>query len=238
MPVYLLSQALTFPSPEDADEDGLLAIGGDLSLERLVLAYSMGVFPWYSENDPIMWWSPDPRMVIEPETFKPSRSLKKLQAKGHYRISMDEAFEAVIQNCSHISRREQDGTWITNEMTKAYVSLHHYGVAHSIECWDDDKLVGGLYGLSFGDCFFGESMFSKQSNVSKLAFWALMDYTQAVGITFVDCQLHNEHLESLGASAIPRSDFLQRLYKDVQAETRMGVWTDEFTIRCSLCRGD
>lgn len=228
MTVYMLSDALSFPSPENADEEGLLAVGGDLTPERIVLAYSMGIFPWYSEGDPVMWWSPDPRMVIRPEEFRPSRSLRKVYGKSTYRLSMDTDFEAVVRQCARVPRRGQDGTWITEDMINAYLALHESGIGHSVECWDGDKLVGGLYGLSLGDCFFGESMFSKQSDVSKLAFWALMQYGEMIGIKFVDCQLYNDHLASLGAYPIPRAEFLQRLYRDVQADTRLGPWTERF----------
>ena len=228
MTVYMLSNSLSFPSPEDADQEGLLAIGGDLSPERLVLAYSMGIFPWFSEEDPILWWSPDPRMVIRPEDFEPSRSLRKAYKRGEYRLSMDEDYEAVVRACARVPRRGQDRTWITQEMQNAYIALHRTGVGHSVECWSGDDLVGGLYGLSLGDCFFGESMFSKRSNTSKLAFWALTHHCREVGIRLVDCQLHNEHLESLGAYIVSRSEYLQQLYGLVSADTRKGSWTEAF----------
>lgn len=234
MPVFMLSEALSFPDPEDASEEGLLAIGGDLSPQRLVLAYSQGIFPWYSDGDPLMWWSPEPRMVIRPGEYAPPRSLRRLHAKNRYRISMDEAFESVLRYCSEVPRRGQDGTWITNEMTEAYLSLHQSGIGHSVECWEEDTLVGGLYGLSLGNCFFGESMFSKRSNTSKLAFWALMRYAEEIGLKLIDCQLHNDHLERLGAYPIPRSEFLKQLYTHVHAETRIGSWTKNFaTLRNS-----
>ena len=230
MPLYLLSEDLAFPSPEQADTEGLLAIGGDLSPQRLVLAYSTGIFPWYSEGEPILWWSPDPRMVIRPEEFCPSKSLKKVAKKQTYRLSMDEAFEDVMRACGRMIRNGQDGTWITHDMIEGYRALHEIGVAHSVECWRGDQLVGGLYGLSLGNAFFGESMFSKDSNTSKLAFWALNDYAGAVGIEFIDCQLHNPHLESLGAYTIPRKEYLPWLYKAIEKDTRRGQWTTDFAV--------
>jgi leucyl/phenylalanyl-tRNA--protein transferase len=228
MSIYLLSDDLRFPSPTNADKEGLLAIGGDLSPERLVMAYSTGIFPWYSQGDPIMWWSPDPRMVIRPEEFRPSASLRKSFKKSGLRISMDEAYPSVMGQCSSIPRRGQDGTWITGEMMTGYANLFEIGVGHSVECWEGDQLVAGLYGLSLGNCFFGESMFAKQSDASKIAFWALMRYAQEIGIEFVDCQLHNDHLERLGAYTIPREEYMRWLYKALVGETRQGAWTDGF----------
>ena len=228
MPLYLLSEELAFPSPDQADAEGLLAIGGDLVPQRLVLAYSTGIFPWYNEGEPILWWSPDPRMVIRPEEFRPSKSLRKWARKHSFRLSMDEDFESVLRACSRIPRPRQGGTWITNDMVEAYLALHEVGVAHSIECWEGDCLVGGLYGLSLGNVFFGESMFSAASNASKLAFWALNQYAESTGLEFIDCQLHNSHLESLGAYTIPRKEYLQWLYAALQHDTRMGPWTKDF----------
>ncbi|MFP6583832.1 MAG: leucyl/phenylalanyl-tRNA--protein transferase [Candidatus Hydrogenedentota bacterium] len=230
MSIYLLSDDLRFPSPTNADEEGLLAIGGDLSPERLVMAYSMGIFPWYSAGDPIMWWSPDPRMVIRPGEFRPSTSLRKSYRKMKLRLSMDEAFEQVIRNCSGIPRGNQEGTWITEEMRESYCQLHELGVAHSLECWNSETLVGGLYGLSLGNCFFGESMFAKQSDASKLAFWALMRYADTAGIEFVDCQLHNDHLESLGAYTIKREEYMRWLYRSLESQTRQGSWGEAFSL--------
>jgi leucyl/phenylalanyl-tRNA--protein transferase len=167
-------------------------------------------------------------MIIRPEEFRPSRSLRKVYTKSDYRLSMDEDFDAVVRQCALVPRRGQDGTWITEDMITAYISLHRSGIGHSVECWDGDKLVGGLYGLSIGDCFFGESMFSKQSDVSKIAFWALMQYSEAAGIKLVDCQIYNDHLASLGAYPVARIEFLRRLNQDVQADTRVGPWTQQF----------
>jgi leucyl/phenylalanyl-tRNA---protein transferase len=228
MPLYLLSEKLAFPSPDQADAEGLLAVGGDLSPQRLVLAYSTGIFPWYSEGEPILWWSPDPRMVIRPEEYHPSKSLQKEARKKTYRISMDEAFEQVLDECALVPRHDQEGTWITQGMKQGYTELFQHGVAHSIECWLDDQLVGGLYGLSLGKVFFGESMFSKRSNTSKLCFWALNDFAQNYGLEFIDCQLHNPHLESLGAYTIPKKEYLQWLYPALQHDTHLGSWTEDF----------
>lgn len=235
MPLHLLSEQLIFPSPEQADSEGLLAIGGDLSPERLVLAYSSGIFPWYSEGEPILWWSPDPRMVIRPDEFRPSTSLRKWAKKQAVRVSMDEDFESVMRACSHAPRPGQEGTWITPAMLASYRALHEMGIAHSIECWEGEELVGGLYGLSLGKVFFGESMFSKVSNASKLAFWALNQYADSTGIQFVDCQLHNNHLESLGAYTIPRKEYLQWLYAAMEHETKQESWTQNFVKCAGLC---
>lgn len=236
MPLYLLPDDLDFPSPDQADADGLLAIGADLLPQRLVLAYSTGIFPWYNEGDPVLWWSPDPRMVIRPEEFSPSKSLQKFSKKKPYRLSMDENFKGVLKACQRIPRHRQEGTWITREMMEAYLALHEIGVGHSLECWDGDDLVGGLYGLSIGNAFFGESMFSQKNNASKLAFWALNDYAQTIGLEFIDCQLHNNHLESLGAYTIPRKEYLQWLYAATQHDTRRGSWTQDF--EKTICETD
>ena len=235
MPIFLLSDDLTFPTPDSANDEGLLAIGGDLRPARLVVAYSMGIFPWYSEGDPIMWWSPNPRMVIRPEEFRPSRSLRRRYNRGGFRLSMDEAFPAVVRACSVVPRRGQDGTWITESMMESYCRLHELGVGHSVECWEGDVLVGGVYGLSLGACFFGESMFAKRTDASKLAFWALMRHAERTGIEFIDCQLHNPHLESLGAYTIPRGEYLRWLYHALESETRQGSWSADFQI--SLTHG-
>jgi leucyl/phenylalanyl-tRNA---protein transferase len=230
MPIYLLSDDLAFPSPENADEDGLLAIGGDLSPERLVIAYSTGIFPWYSEGEPIMWWSPDPRMIIKPEEFTPSRSLRRTWKRGDFTLTMDTAFRDVITQCARVPRHDQDGTWITPEMMESYCKLHELGIAHSVECRSGGQLVGGIYGLSLGNCFFGESMFAKKSDASKLAFWALMGMAQSLKLDFVDCQLHNPHLESLGAYTVPRATYMNWLYKSLAGPTRQKSWTQDFDV--------
>ncbi len=200
-----------FPHPDNAltDPDGLLAAGGDLSPERIVSAYLQGIFPWYSDGQPILWWSPDPRAVLFPDKLHVSRSLKKLIRQKKYTTTIDQAFEQVIAHCAQTPRNAQDGTWITSEMQQAYSKLHKLGVAHSAECWLDGQLVGGLYGLALGKVFFGESMFSHRSNASKLAFVHLLDELTNSGYALVDCQVTTEHLLSLGAEEIPRSQFLK-----------------------------
>ncbi len=200
----------SFPPLTAANKEGLLAIGGDLSPERLVLAYRSGIFPWYNEGDPILWWSPNPRCVFFPEAFRPSRSLAKLLRRGDYTVTFDRAFDRVIHACAG-PRRGQTGTWITRDMEQAYIALHRLGVAHSVECWLGERLVGGLYGLAIGTVFFGESMFSMRTNASKAALATLMKNLSRWGFTLVDCQVSSDHLFRLGAVEIPRNEFIQRL---------------------------
>lgn len=209
--MFLLNHELFFPPPEMAGEDGLLAIGGDLSTERLLLAYKKGVFPWYNENDPICWWSPDPRFVLYPAELKISKSMEKVLSSGKFGFTVDKAFREVIQNCKTIPRKGQDGTWISAAMQKAYTNLHELGYAHSAEAWMDNKLVGGLYGIRLGNIFFGESMFSLKTNSSKFAFINYVQQLQGENVQLIDCQLHTKHLESLGAKMIPRELFLEIL---------------------------
>lgn len=197
-----------FPPIENAlvEPNGLLAAGGDLSVERLLGAYSHGIFPWYEDDQPILWWSPAPRAVLYTETFKPSKSLAKLMRKQPFKITTDTAFERVIRACS-APREYAQGTWITEDMITAYIRLHYQGYAHSFECWDGEDLVGGLYGVSLGTLFFGESMFSTQNNSSKIAFCALVDCCRKLGIPVIDCQVLNSHTQSLGAVEISRDTF-------------------------------
>ena len=211
MPVFRLTEKLIFPNPELADDDGLLAVGGDLSEDRLLLAYSMGIFPWYADDQPILWWSPDPRLVLIPAELKISRSLRQTMKKGPFTIKMDTAFADVIRSCAEMRREGQQGTWITEEMIEAYIRLHHAGYAHSVESWQEGKLVGGLYGIALGKAFFGESMFAKKSSASKIALVSLAEYLRALDYSFIDCQVTTEHLKSLGAREIPRSEFLRML---------------------------
>jgi leucyl/phenylalanyl-tRNA--protein transferase len=213
MPIYRLSNDLAFPDASLAEEDGLLALDGDLSPERLILAYSNGIFPWFSEDEPILWWSPDPRFVVYPKDVRISHSMKKLLKKNTYRISFDTCFRDVITNCSNV--RKETGTWITNEMIEAYCTLHKLGFAHSVETWYGDKLVGGLYGISMGKCFFGESMFSTMDNASKVAFINLSRVLKEKKFVVIDCQVHTAHLESLGAVNISRKDFLDLIEKGI-----------------------
>ncbi len=211
--MFILSDSLVFPPIEQADENGFLAIGGDLSEERLLLAYHSGIFPWYNEEDPICWWSPDPRFVLFPEELKVSHSMKQVLKKGDFEFKINSAFEDVIGNCKNVFRNGQDGTWISNEMNAAYIRLHERSYAHSAETWLDGQLVGGLYGIRLGKIFFGESMFSLQSNASKFAFIKYVQQLQEENVQLIDCQLHTNHLESLGARMIPRSEFKNYLAK-------------------------
>ena len=199
---------ITFPDVELAlkEPDGLLAIGGDLSTVRLLNAYASGIFPWYGPGQPILWWSPDPRLVLRPETLHISRSLQKTLRKRPFRVTLDAAFEAVIDNCS-APRDNASGTWITAEMKTAYLELHRQGYAHSVECWQDKRLVGGLYGVSIGRIFFGESMFAHASDASKVALATLARQLGRWGFPAIDCQVHTRHLESLGAVSLPRKEF-------------------------------
>ena len=225
MPVYRLSKDLVFPDPHLADENGLLAIGGDLSPERLLLAYYNGIFPWYSKGDPILWWSPNPRMILNPTKFKVSHSLKQLINSGKYQIRFDTVFTEIIAHCAAVPRKEQDGTWITTPMKKAYIRLHELGFAHSVETWQNNQLVGGLYGISIGKAFFGESMFHLARDASKFATFHLVELAKSLDFHFIDAQQETEHLISLGAEAIPRESFLQNLGKAMEYDSARGLWT-------------
>lgn len=224
MAVFLLqNQEVIFPHPEMAGEDGLLAVGGDLSQERLLSAYRFGIFPWYSEEDPILWWSPDPRAVVLPGKVIVSKSMRQEMKK--FRLTIDKAFEEVIIACSTIPRQGQDGTWITDEMIRAYTQLHHSGFAHSFEVWRDGNLVGGLYGISLGKCFFGESMFSLVSNASKYAFIRLSGVLKERDFRIIDCQVPNEHLTRMGCGIMKRAEFLQILRQNNLEPTFRGSWS-------------
>ena len=212
MPLFVLDKELYFPPVHLAEPDGLLAIGGDLSVERLLLAYKNGIFPWY-EGEHILWWCPDPRFVLFPDELKISKSMKQLIKKEEFQFTINKAFEEVINNCKTIDRKGQEGTWITNEVKKAYTLLHKKGIAHSAEVWKNGVLAGGLYGIRLGKVFFGESMFSKQSNASKYAFIKYTEYLNEEGVEIIDCQVYTEHLESLGARMIPRKEFISLLKK-------------------------
>ena len=225
MPVYLLSKDLVFPPVHLATPEGLLAVGGDLSSERLLLAYQSGIFPWFSDGDPILWWSPDPRLVIYPQELKISRSLKKTIRKGHFTVTMDTHFDEVIYRCAQTRIQSDQGTWITSGMEKAYTRLHTMGYAHSVETWYQSQIVGGLYGISLGRCFFGESMFSTMSDASKVALVALRDYLRDREFDFIDCQLPTDHLISMGRRKISRDDYLIRLRHTLQHTTYSGLWS-------------
>lgn len=203
---YLPDDELAFPPLSLAEPDGLLAAGGDLSMERLLLAYRSGIFPWYNRK-PILWWAPDPRFVLFPSELKVSHSMKQVLKKGQFRITYNQAFTEVIQNCRSIEREGQDGTWITRDMIDAYTRLHRAGYALSVECWENGLLAGGLYGVKIGKCFFGESMFSKTSNASKAAFITFVQ-EHGSGLEVIDCQVHTHHLASLGARFISRVSFV------------------------------
>ena len=217
------SADLRFPPARLASPEGLLAIGGDLRTERLLEAYRHGIFPWYSTGQPILWWCPDPRMVLFPAELKLSRSLRKTMRAARYRVTLDSRFREVMQACA-APRPGQDGTWITSEMIEAYAQLHALGYAHSVEAWRDNELVGGLYGVALGAMFFGESMFARATDASKVAFVHLVHQLQAWGFTLIDCQVTTAHLASLGAKEISRVDFLRDLAAALRAPDRRGRW--------------
>ena len=193
MPAYRLSKEIIFPNPDLAEEDGLLAVGGDLKFERLILAYCNGIFPWYSDGEPILWWCPKPRFIIKPNEVNVSKSMKRVFNKGKFTVTFDKDFKAVIQNCKEL-RENKEGTWITDEMMDAYINLHKRGFASSVEVYNNEKLVGGLYGVKIGKCFFGESMFSIESNASKVALISMCKKLEEEGFIFLDCQMHTNHL--------------------------------------------
>ena len=223
MPIFRLDHRLAFPPVENA-EDGLLAVGGDLRPERLLLAYRSGIFPWYSEGQPILWHSPDPRMVLVASALDVPRSLRKTIRKQVYRVTLDTAFAKVVAACASVERPGQSGTWITPEMQAAYRELHRRGLAHSVEAWQDRRLVGGLYGVSLGAAFFGESMFTVAPDASKVAFVRLVEQLVRWDIGLVDCQVHTGHLARFGAVEWPRKRYLAALKKALAGPTRTGPW--------------
>ncbi len=226
--MFILPSDLTdlrFPPVELASPEGLLAIGGDLRCERLLEAYRHGIFPWYSEGQPILWWSPDPRAVLLPSELKIVRSLKKVLRRGGFRVTLDRAFSAVMCACAAPRRRNADGgTWITSEMIDAYIRLHDQGYAHSVETWHGEELVGGLYGVALGGAFFGESMFSRRSDASKIGFVHLVRQLQTWGYSLIDCQLPSPYLASFGATSIRRKDFLSLLDAALAVPGRTSPW--------------
>jgi leucyl/phenylalanyl-tRNA---protein transferase len=224
MAIQISKKELSFPDPEEADESGLLAIGGDLSIERLKLAYSNGIFPWYEEGMPILWWSPDPRMVLFPDKMIISHSLRQVVKKNSFHITYDTDFEKVIEECSLRPRKDQEGTWITRDMKSAYVRLFESGYAHSVESWLDGQLVGGLYGVAIGKAFFGESMFHKETNASKVALVHLVDKLRDWNYRIIDAQVYTNHLESLGGELIPRNQYLKLLVKALDEDGLVGHW--------------
>jgi leucyl/phenylalanyl-tRNA--protein transferase len=235
MPVFRLTRKLSFPPPHLARADGLLAVGGDLSPGRLVLAYRMGIFPWYSQDMPILWWSPDPRLVLYPESLHIPRRLRRTLKQAPFRITFDTAFSEVIGSCAKL-RQDREGTWIVPEMIRAYCRLHDAGFAHSVEAWSRDQLVGGLYGVSLGRAFFGESMFSRVPDASKVAFVLLVAYLKAKQFDLIDCQVTTEHLLRFGASEVSRSVFLRRLEKSLAHPDMKGPWQDPLSLN-SQCAG-
>lgn len=210
MPLHALNKTLWFPPVSDALEDGLLAMGGDVSVDRLLLAYRNGIFPWYEGEIPL-WWSPDPRFVLFPENLRISKSMQQVLKKNSFTFKTNTAFDHVITNCQTHPRKAQDGTWITEELKTSFIELHQMGYAHSAETWMNDVLVGGLYGIKMGSFFFGESMFSTVSNASKFAFINWVQQLREEGIQLIDCQVYTEHLESMGATMMPRTSFIQLL---------------------------
>lgn len=226
MPVYRLTDEIVFPPPDHAEPDGLLAVGGDLSAERLLLAYQLGIFPWYSDGQPILWWSLDPRIILEPGEFHISRRLGQTLKKGIFKVTFDRAFAEVILACAASPRKGQHGTWITTEMMEAYIRLHQMGFAHSAESWLDGELVGGIYGISLGRCFFGESMFFSQTNASKVALATLVQQLITWDFHMIDAQVTTEHLIRLGAKDIPRRIFLERLEIALRFPTLKGSWDE------------
>jgi leucyl/phenylalanyl-tRNA--protein transferase len=211
--IFRLDERILFPKPELAEDDGLLALGGDLSAERLMLAYSNGIFPWYSEGEPILWFSPHERFVLYPTELKISKSMRQVIRAKHFTVTFNTAFAKVISNCAQAERVDQDGTWITTDMQQAYIKLHKLGIAHSVEVWQDGELAGGLYGIKVGHVFCGESMFSKVSNASKLA---LITLCQTNNYHMIDCQVYTDHLASLGARMISREDYLNVLQNNIE----------------------
>lgn len=224
MPIYRLSREPIFPPATAADPTGLLAVGGDLSSERLLEAYRSGIFPWYSDDQPILWWSPDPRTVLELDEFRLSRSLRKTIKRNIFTVTFDQAFAEVIQACANVARKTQSGTWITDEMQEAYMHLHGLGYAHSVETWVGEQLAGGLYGVSLGKAFFGESMFHFKTDASKVALAALVQQLTEWEFHFIDAQMTTEHLLSLGAKEISRRIFLKRLKEALKYPTKRGHW--------------
>lgn len=226
MAVYMLNSELVFPDPRKANPDGLLAVGGDLTPTRLLLAYESGIFPWFSPPDPLLWWSPDPRCVIFTDKVKVSKSMRNVLNRNEFEVTYDKDFLGVMSGCRSVDRPGQDGTWITSEILEAYHNLHDLGMAHSIEVWHQGELVGGLYGVSIGKIFCGESMFANKSNASKVALIHLCRRLHKWGFELIDCQIYNDHLGSMGAEHISRAEFLQKLDEAMEKDSIIGNWGD------------
>jgi leucyl/phenylalanyl-tRNA--protein transferase len=216
---------IVFPAVEDSSPEGIVAVGGNLSPGMLLSAYRQGIFPWYSDPEPILWWSPDPRCVIFPKDIHISRSMRKFLKKNIFMITLDTDFEAIINGCKEAPRPGQRGTWITDAMRDAYIKLHNLGYAHSVEVWDGKILAGGLYGVSLGSCFFGESMFSRVSNASKVALIWVSELIATMGFEMFDCQVYSPHVETMGARLIPRNEFIIRLERCLEHRTLKGNWS-------------
>jgi leucyl/phenylalanyl-tRNA--protein transferase len=225
MPVFRLNEALLFPSVELSEANGLLAVGGDLAPERLIMAYGQGIFPWFGDDEPILWWSPDPRLVVFPAKLHVSRSMRQILKQKIFAVTYDRCFREVITAC-RLSRRGERETWITEPMVDAYCRLYEQGIAHSVEAWHHGELAGGLYGVALGGCFFGESMFTRVSNASKAAFITLIRALQARGFLLIDCQVDSPHLQSLGAELMPRKIFLDIMTSALQQATQQGIWVN------------
>lgn len=224
---YLISKLgmdMIFPNPRNASDEGLLAYGGDLNPNRLLTAYRNGIFPWYSPSDPILWWSPNPRLLLYPKDFKTSKSFARTLRSAKFEVSFDERFTEVITHCGEMSREGQEGTWLSKEMRQAYIELHSQGFAHSVEVYCDGILVGGLYGIAMGRAFFGESMFSLVNDASKVAFRALSDVLGAKSYDFIDCQMKTDHLVRMGAKIIDRDIYLDELREALQKPSDLGLW--------------
>jgi leucyl/phenylalanyl-tRNA--protein transferase len=231
MPVYLLDDSLVFPDPRHAEPNGLLAVGGDLSVPRLLFAYRSGIFPWYSENNPILWFSPDPRLVLSLPDLYVSRKLKKILKSAQFEVLFDTAFGDVIRSCSAVSRKGQTGTWITKDMIRAYTELHDLGYAHSVETYREGELVGGLYGVAIGGVFFGESMFHLISDASKVALYYLVERLRERDFDFIDSQVPNTHMKRMGGREVGRECFLAMLRGAVNKKTPLGKWTDDRNLK-------
>ena len=228
MPIFRLSEKISFPPPHFAESEGLLAVGGDLSEKRILLAYQMGIFPWFAEDEPILWWSPDPRMLLYPWDVHVSKRLQRIIRQRAFKVTCDTAFQQVISACASIRIRNFQGTWIGEEMIDAYCRLFDSGYAHSVEVWQGKNLAGGLYGLSLGGSFFGESMFSRVTNTSKIALVALCHFLNALSFDFIDCQVQTSHLKRMGAVAVSRSRFLKMLQQSLTRKTLKGNWRFAF----------
>lgn len=231
--IFRIGPQHLFPDPELADPSGLLGVGGDLRPERLLLAYRQGIFPWYSQGQPILWWSPDPRMVLRVPELRVQRSLGKRVRQRPYEITLDRAFPEVVSRCARVPRPGQEGTWITREMAAAYLRLHQLGYAHSVEAWSDGRLVGGLYGVAVGQLFCGESMFADAPDASKIAFVHLVRQLERWGWPLVDCQVHTDHLERFGAVEIPRRAYLEEIEALAAREGRIGAWRFDPDFECA-----